>query len=87
VISILVVLIQTTSTILTLLILAHVILSFLMSPLHPIRQSLAGIVEPLLAPIRRIMPQTGMLDFSPLIFLILVQLGESVLIQLLLSLR
>lgn len=86
-IPILVVLVQTTSTVLTLLILAHVILSFFMSPLHPIRQSLAGIVEPLLAPIRRLMPQTGMLDFSPLVFLILVQLAESVLVQILISLR
>lgn len=87
VIAFLIQLIQLTSTILTLIILADVILSFFMSPFHPLRQTLDQIVGPLLAPIRRIMPNTGMLDFSPLILLILIQLLESVLIQLLLSLR
>jgi YggT family protein len=51
-----------------------------------VRQTLEVVVEPLLAPIRRIMPQTGGLDFSPLILLVLVQLIESILIQLLLAL-
>jgi len=31
-----------------------------------------GLVEPLLAPIRRILPTTGGLDFSPLVLIILV---------------
>jgi YggT family protein len=68
------------------LILVDVILSFFMAPYHPVRQTLEVVVEPLLAPIRRIMPQTGGLDFSPLILLVLVQLIESILIQLLLAL-
>lgn len=79
-------LIQLTATILTILILVDVILSFFMAPYHPVRQTLEVVVEPLLAPIRRIMPQTGGLDFSPLILLVLVQLIESILIQLLLAL-
>ncbi|MGA9532767.1 MAG: YggT family protein [Anaerolineales bacterium] len=86
-ISFLIQLIQLTATVLTLIILADVILSFFMNPFHPLRQSLDMIVEPMLAPIRRIMPNTGMLDFSPLILLILIQLLESVLVQLLFSLR
>ncbi|HEX9795462.1 MAG TPA: YggT family protein [Anaerolineales bacterium] len=83
---ILISLIQLTATILTILILVDVILSFFMAPYHPVRQTLEVVVEPLLAPIRRIMPQTGGLDFSPLILLVLVQLIESILIQLLLAL-
>jgi YggT family protein len=86
VILILISLIQLTATILTILILVDVILSFFMAPYHPVRQTLEVVVEPLLAPIRRIMPQTGGLDFSPLILLVLVQLIESILIQLLLAL-
>ncbi len=86
-IGILVNLVQLTATILTLMILVDVILSFFMDPFHPLRQTLDSLVEPMLAPIRRIMPRTGMLDFSPLILLILIQLIESVLIQLLFSLR
>lgn len=79
-------LIQMTANILTLIILIDVILSFFLNPFHPLRQTLDSIVEPMLAPIRRIMPQTGMLDFSPLILLILIQLIESVLVQILVSL-
>jgi YggT family protein len=45
-----------------------------MSPYHPVRQAIDHLIEPLLAPIRRILPQTGALDFSPLILIILVQI-------------
>lgn len=86
-ISFLVQLVQLTATILTLIILVDVILSFFMNPFHPLRQTLDSIVEPMLAPIRRFMPNTGMLDFSPLILLIVIQLLESILVQLLFSLR
>jgi YggT family protein len=79
-------LVHVTSTVLTLVILVDVVISFFMSPFHPIRQALDSIVEPMLAPIRRIMPTTGMLDFSPLILLIVIQLAESILVQLLVAL-
>ena len=77
--------IQVTANILTLIILIDVILSFFLNPFHPLRQTLDTVVEPMLAPIRQFMPQTGMLDFSPLILLILIQLIESVLVQILIS--
>jgi YggT family protein len=86
VVGFLITLIQVTANLLTLVILVDVILSFFLNPFHPLRQTLDTIVEPLLAPIRQIMPQTGMLDFSPLILLILIQLIESVLVQILLNL-
>jgi YggT family protein len=56
-----------------------------MSPYHPVRQALGSVVEPLLAPIRRLMPQTGMLDFSPMVLIILVQIVRRLLIGLLLA--
>ena len=65
------------------LVLLHVILSYFMSPYHPIRSFVDRLVEPLLAPIRRVVPLVGMLDFSPIILIILVQLFEQVLINLL----
>jgi len=68
-----------------LLVLVHVILSYFMSPFHPIRQTVDRIVEPMLAPIRRLIPPVGMIDFSPLILIILVQLVGSLLRNLLLS--
>jgi YggT family protein len=58
-----------------------------MNPYHPVRRFLDGIVEPLLAPIRRVVPLVGMLDFSPLILIVLIQLIGNLLTRLLISLR
>lgn len=72
--------------VLSLLVLAHVILSYFMSPFHPIRQTIDSIVNPLLNPIRKVIPLVGMLDFSPIVLLILIQVLANVLTSLLLSL-
>ncbi len=73
--------------ILVLMILVSVILSYFMDPYHPVRRFLDSIVEPMLAPIRRIVPLVGMLDFSPLILIVLIQLIGNLLTRLLYSLR
>ncbi|MEA3349123.1 MAG: YggT family protein [Chloroflexota bacterium] len=69
-----------------LLLLVHVVLSYFMSPFHPIRQRISRIIEPLLAPIRRVLPTMGRFDFSPLVLLILVQIAGMILTSLLRSL-
>ena len=71
--------------VLSLLVIAHVILSYFMSPYHPVRKAIDSVVEPLLNPIRRIMPQTGMLDFSPMVLIILLQVVARLLVGLLIS--
>lgn len=43
------------------------------------------ITEPLLAPIRRILPKTGMIDLSPLILILLLGFLENVLQQFIFS--
>ena len=73
--------------ILSLIIIASAVLSFFMSPFHPIRQALNRIVNPMLAPIRRVIPLVGMIDISPLILLIIVQVLDSLISNLLLSIR
>jgi YggT family protein len=73
--------------ILFLLVIAHVILSYFMSPDHPIRRTIDSLVDPLLLPIRRVVPLIGMLDFSPMILIILVQLLGQIIISALYSLR
>jgi YggT family protein len=73
------------SQLITWLVIVYIVLGYFMSPYHPIRQALGSVVEPLLAPIRRLMPQTGMLDFSPMVLLILVQIVARLLIGLLVS--
>ena len=66
----------------TLLVVINVILSYILSPYHPIRQTLDRLLEPMLAPIRRILPQTGMFDFSPIVLVLVVQLLARLLIGL-----
>jgi YggT family protein len=53
---------------------------------HPVRMAIDRVVDPLLNPIRRLLPQTGMLDLSPIVALILVQILEIVITRVLLSL-
>jgi len=73
------------SQVLTFIILAHVILSYFMDPYHPVRAFIDRLVEPLLAPIRSVVPLIGMMDFSPVILIILVQLISSILVKILIG--
>ena len=66
---------------LSLVVFVHVILSWVMPPDHSVRRGLGQIVEPMLQPIRNLLPQTGMIDFSPMILLILLQLLQQLLAQ------
>jgi YggT family protein len=84
--AILVWVIQTTVQVITFLVIVKVVLSYFMSPYHPVRETIERLVEPLLAPIRRVLPPMGMLDFSPFVLIILLQLVRGVLIRLVISL-
>ncbi len=68
---------------LSLIVIVQVILTYFMSPYHPVRQFIDRLVEPLLSPIRRFIPVIGMVDFSPLVLLILIQVIGQILIYLL----
>jgi YggT family protein len=60
--------------VLTIAIFARAILSwFQMDPRSPLIQVLDSVTEPILEPIRRIMPRLGMIDLSPLIAILLLQ--------------
>jgi len=86
VISILIQLISILSQFIVLLVIVKIILSYFMDPYHPVRRSLDNLVEPMLAPIRRVVPLIGMFDFSPLVLIILVQILSSALIRFLIVL-
>ena len=61
--------------VLTLAILVRVILSwFSPRPTNMLTNILYQVTEPLLAPLRRIIPRVGMFDFTPLVAIILLQL-------------
>lgn len=83
---ILVTLINAIQQILVLLIIVSVILSYFMDPYHPVRRGVDRIVEPMLMPIRRVVPLIGMFDISPLILILLIQLVGNLLIRLLITL-
>jgi YggT family protein len=87
VIEILALFIRSISQLLVLLVVVSVILSYFMDPYHPLRRSIDSVVEPLLAPIRRVVPLIGMLDLSPLILIILLQVVSNLIIRFLLTLR
>lgn len=67
-------LVDTLLLVYSLLIFARVIISWVrLDPYHPVVQFLYATTEPVLAPIRKLLPGGGMmLDFSPLIALLLI---------------
>ena len=71
----------------TFLIIFQVLLSYILPFTHPIQVMLDRLVVPMLNPIRRVvplirMPLFGMVDISPIILIILVQLIAWLLTQL-----
>ena len=44
------------------------------SPFAPVVSILYRLTEPVFAPVRRVLPQTGPFDFSPLVVLLVIQL-------------
>jgi len=69
--------------ILELLVIAYVVLSYIMDRYHPVRVWVNSIVEPMLLPIRQIVPPIGMLDLSPMVLLILIQIISNLIIKIL----
>lgn len=62
----------------SLVVLAAVIMSWVHADRrHPLVQLVFNVTEPALAPIRRLMPPTAGLDFSPMILLVLLRLLRS----------
>ncbi len=67
-----------------LLILGRVIISWLvvaqiMSPDNPIASMLYSVTEPILGPIRNVIPRVGMFDFSPMLVMIFLFVASGIL--------
>jgi YggT family protein len=84
--SFLIVVVRIAANIFSFLVIAKVLLSYFMSPYHPILQTINQVVEPLLSPIRKRMPMIGMFDFSPIVLLVLIQIIEYILVAVFASL-
>lgn len=67
--------------------LARVLLTWVpIDPGNPIVNLIHQLTEPLLAPIRRLLPQTGGIDFSPMVAFFVVLVTEQIVLMLLRSL-
>jgi YggT family protein len=75
------------ASLLVLFVILNIILSYFVDYYHPVRRFVDQIVEPMLSPIRRVVPLIGMFDISPLILILLVYGLQSALINLLSALR
>ena len=71
---------------LVLIVIIQVVLSYFMDPYHPVRRLFDRLVQPMLAPIRRFVPPFGMVDLSPLILIIGLQVLDAIISRLLYSL-
>jgi YggT family protein len=66
-------------------IIARALLSwFNLGPSHPLVRILYDITEPVLAPLRRVIPMIGMFDISPIVALILLDVIRRILVEVLL---
>lgn len=63
------------------IVIASILLSYFVDPYHPVRQGVDNLVRPLLDPIRKIVPPVGMLDFSPFVLIILIQVVSNLLVR------
>jgi YggT family protein len=76
--------IDKTFLVLTIAIVARALITWvpnLIDPRGPIAEFLYTITEPILAPIRSVMPRMGMFDFTPMIAIILLQVIREILIR------
>ena len=80
-------LIQTVVRVYIFIIIVNALLSFVMSPYHPVRIALDRLVNPLLEPIRRVVPPVQMIDFSPTVLVFVLIIVERILISILYTLR
>jgi len=66
------------------LILARVLMSWIqLDPYSPLARFIYESTEPFLAPIRRAIPQTGMVDFSPFVAMIIAMILQQIISQIL----
>jgi YggT family protein len=74
--------VQATILVLTIAIIARALMSWFpnVDPHNPIAEFLITITEPILAPIRSVMPRMGMIDLTPMVAIILLQVIGSIIV-------
>ena len=70
-------------TIITVVLILNALVSFMpLEPWHPVKRFLSQISEPIVRPFRNLLPPTGMIDFTPMIAMIVVQIIGQILVVL-----
>ena len=73
--------------ILILAVLARALLSwFRVDPYHPIVRLVYQITDPIILPLRRVVPPLGMIDITPIVALILLQIAQYILTRIIVGL-
>jgi YggT family protein len=67
---------------LTWIVIIDVFLSYFLAPYHPVRMTIDRLVEPMLAPLRGVIPPISGIDFSPLALIIILQILRQLVIVL-----
>ena len=65
------------------LLLIYCVLSWVVPPDNTFRQKVEDLINPLLNPIRSVLPSFGMFDFSPIVLMVILEFIGSVLSKLL----
>jgi YggT family protein len=78
--------VQTIGTLLMAVVIIDIIISYFVSPYNQFRMLLDRIVNPMLNPLRKVIPPLGGIDFSPVVLIILIQVAESLFITVLATL-
>jgi YggT family protein len=75
--------VEVTVLVLTVAIIARALLSWFpnINPANPAVEFLMTITEPILAPIRSVMPRMGFIDLTPLVAIILLQVVGGILVS------
>jgi YggT family protein len=77
------IIVRTLFDILSFAVIIDSVLSFVLPPFHPVRSFMDRIVQPMLNPLRRIIPPLGGLDLSPIALILIIQLVETLVLRLL----
>lgn len=70
-------------TILMYFIVIYSLLTFFLDPFHPMRRTMAKFAEPMLLPIRKLIPPMGGFDISPIILIIIIQVLDAIILRIL----
>jgi YggT family protein len=68
--------------VLSFIVIIDVLMSYFLSPFNSVRAFFDRLVEPLLNPIRKVVPSIAGLDFSPVVLIILLQILDTLVVSL-----